>query len=150
MDPQIDTDCEDAMENLDYFEERRKYPRFSIDLPLEYQVRSDPKAHGGLVLNASEAGLLLYSTGDMSIGTKLKITVLFPRGYQLANFGVTGEIIWKNPDQTKERQAYRYGLKFIEIGQEDHWKLRQVLNGGFDLEEMPIFNGVHTGLEMEF
>ena len=146
---QIDGDCEDAMENSNYFEERRKYPRFSIDLPLEYQVSSSPKAHGGLVLNASEAGLLLYSTGDMSIGTKLKITVLFPKGYELANFVVTGEIIWKDSDQSKERETHRYGLKFIEIGQEDRWKLRRVLNGGFDLEEIPTINGIHTGLEME-
>lgn len=137
------------MENSNYFEERRKYPRFSIDLPLEYQVSSNPKAHGGLVLNASEAGLLLYSTGDMSIGATLKITVLFPKGYELANFEVTGEIVWKNPDQREGWEAYRYGLKFIAIGQEDHWKLRQVLNGGFDLQEMPTMNGVHTGLELD-
>jgi hypothetical protein len=109
MDRQIDTNCEDSIEISNYLEERRRYPRFSIDLPLEYQVRSNPKAHGGLVLNASEAGLLLHSIGDMPVGAKLETTVLFPKGYELANFKVTGEIIWKNPDRSNGREAYRYG-----------------------------------------
>ena len=125
------------MESSNDFEERRKYQRFSIDLPLEYQVRSNPNGHGGLVLNASETGFLLYSTGDMPVGTKLKITVLFSKGYELANFEVIGEIIWRNLDWEKGWEAYRYGLKFIEIAQEDHWKLKQVLRGGFNIEEMP-------------
>jgi hypothetical protein len=140
---------EETMERLVHFEERRKYPRFLIDLPLEYRTSSNHNAHGGIVLNASEAGLLLYSTEDMPVGTKLKITVLFPKGYELANFEVIGEIIWKNSDQQKGWQANQYGLKFIQISQEDHWKLRQVLNGRFDLEEMPTLNEVLTCMEME-
>jgi hypothetical protein len=83
----------------------------------------------------------------MPVGTRLKITVLFPKGYELANFEVTGGIIWKNPDRGKGWDAYQYGLKFIQIGQEDHRKLRQVLRGRFNLEEIPIMNEVHTGGE---
>ena len=117
------------MENLNYFEEKRKCPRFSIDLPLEYQTMSNPNAHGGLVLNASETGLLLYSTGDMPVGMTLKIIVLFPKGYELANFELVGKIIWKDSDLRKGWEAYQYGLEFIQISRDDHWKLRQVLSG---------------------
>jgi len=141
---------EETMESLIHFEERRKYPRFLIDLPLEYRMSSNPNAHGGIVLNASETGLLLYSTEDMTVGSKLKITVLFPKGFELANFEVIGEIIWKNSDRKKGWGANQYGLKFIQISQEDHWKLRQVLNGRFNLEEMPTLNEVLTRMEMEF
>ncbi len=41
--------------------ERRRHPRMSLDLPLEYRVLSAPYAHGGLVVNASEVGLLINS-----------------------------------------------------------------------------------------
>ncbi len=113
-------------------------------------MSSNHKAHGGIVLNASETGLLLYSTEDMPVGTKLKITVLFPKGFELANFEVIGEIIWKNnSDRKKGWEANQYGLKFIQISQEDHWKLRQVLNGRFDPEEMPTLKEVLTRMEME-
>ena len=39
--------------------DRRQYPRFLLDLPLEYLVTNAPRAHGGLVVNVSEIGLLI-------------------------------------------------------------------------------------------
>lgn len=146
----MNTHYNETMESLIHFEERRKYPRFVIDLPLEYQIRSNPRSHGGLVLNASEAGLLLYSTEDIAVGAKLKITVLFPKGFELANFEVIGEIIWKNAARKNGGEAHQYGLKFIQISQEDHWKLRQVLGGRFNLEEMSPMNEIHPCMGTEF
>ncbi|NWG03649.1 MAG: PilZ domain-containing protein [Syntrophaceae bacterium] len=140
----MNTNFEKTLEGLIHFKERRRYPRFVIDLPLEYQIKSNSNAHGGLVLNASEAGLLLYSTQDMPVGAKLKITVLFPKGFELANFEAIGEIIWKNLDQNKGWEAHQYGLKFIQISQEDHLKLRQVLNVGLNIEEMSGINEIQT------
>jgi len=71
------------MERLDGNEERRKSPRSLMDLPLEYRVLNAPFAHGGIVANGSEEGLLIYSVKDMPVGTKLDIVVLFPKGYEL-------------------------------------------------------------------
>ena len=122
------------MENSKHFVERRRYPRFVIDLPSEYQMWSNAHTHGGLILNASERGLLLYSIGDMAVGARLRITVLFPQGYELANFEVAGQVIWKNSDPRPGWEGCRYGAKFIQIGQEEHWKLRQVLSSQSNLE----------------
>jgi hypothetical protein len=36
--------------------ERRVYPRFFIDLPLEYRDMDDSSLRGGIVVNASEGG----------------------------------------------------------------------------------------------
>ena len=107
--------------------ERRKHPRFDIDLPLEYRVLDAPQAHGGLVINASESGLLVYSTKDMDIGTKLNIAVLFPQGFELANFEVFAEIIWKDTVWIENREVYHLGLRIIRILDEEHQKLTQLL-----------------------
>jgi len=45
-----------------YFKEKRKYPRVYMDLPVDYWVRYDPSAHGGIVIDASETGFLIYSS----------------------------------------------------------------------------------------
>ena len=124
------------MENLNYFNERRKFPRSLLDLPLEYRVKDFPHANGGLVFNASESGLLIYSVKDMPIGLKLNIVVLFPNGFELANFGVSAEIIWKDHHWYNDSEGYRYGLKITKIIEEDHWKLRQILSGQFQLGEI--------------
>lgn len=115
--------------------DRRQYPRFLIDLPLEYRVMDGPKAHGGIVVNVSEIGLLIRSVKNMSIGMKLKIAVLFPKGYELANFEVFAEITRKDPCWEEDWEGYEYGLKFIQILEEDCRKLRQILSGQFAIEE---------------
>ena len=120
----------------EYFKDRRRYPRISMDLPLEYRVKYDADAHGAIVIDASEGGFLICSIEDIPIGTKLEMTVLFSVEYELAKFEVFGEIIWKNADVEKGdvekgEDGYQYGLKFIQILEEDYWKLRKLISGRF-------------------
>jgi hypothetical protein len=115
----------------EYFKDRRKYPRVHIDLPLEYRVKYDARAHGGIVIDASESGFLIYSTEDIPIGTKLKIAVLFSAEYELAKFEVFAEIIWKNADMEKEEEGYQYGVRFVQVLEEDYRKLGKLLSGRF-------------------
>lgn len=119
------------MQTSKHFRDRRKYPRVCIDLPFEYRVNYDPRAHGGIVIDASETGFLIYSPEDIPIGTKLKIAVLFSKEYELANFEVFAEIIWKKVNVEARKKTYQYGLKFVQILEEDHWKLKQLLTGRF-------------------
>ena len=115
--------------------DRRQYPRFVLDLPLEYRAMSAPKAHGGLVVNLSEIGLLIRSVKNMSIGTELKIAVMFPKEYQLANFQVLAKVVRKEPLWEEDWEGYGYGLKFVQILEEDLRKLRQILSAEFVSEE---------------
>lgn len=116
--------------------ERRRYPRFLIDLPLEYRDMDDSHVHGGIVVNGSETGFLIESGKDIPIGTKLNIAVLFPKGFELTNVKVTAEIVWKEHYWKEDWEGYRYGLKFIQILEEDRWKLNLLLSGRFNLEEI--------------
>jgi hypothetical protein len=96
-----------------------------MDLPADYWVKYNSYAHGGIVIDASETGFLIYSVEDIPIGTKLKIAVLFPREYELANFEVSAQIIRKKVAE-KGKEGYQYGIKFTQILQEDYGKLRQL------------------------
>jgi len=124
------------MENSEGWEERRKFPRLLMDLPLEYRVINAPYAHGGIVANASEEGFLVYSIKDMPIGTKLNIAVMFPKGYELTNFEVVAEIVRKDLHWEEDWEGYAYGLKFIQILEEDRHKLKQLLEGQYQLDEV--------------
>jgi len=119
----------ERMESPRYFRDRRKHPRLCMDLPLEYLANQDSRARGGIVVDASETGFLIYSTEDMPVGTNLKIDVLFPKGYELANFEVLGKIIWKEVDIGERANTYQYGLTFVQILQEDYSKLKKLLYG---------------------
>jgi len=118
------------MEDSNHIKEKRKHPRFNLDLPLDYRVTDAPHVSGALVVNASESGLLVYSNKDLPIGTKLRIAVMFPDGFKLANFEVFAEIVWKDIQEEADLDGYQFGLKFIHILDEDHRKLKQILDNG--------------------
>ncbi len=123
------------MERLKSKKDRRKSQRIVLDLPVEYRVRGMPSAHGGLAVNASDVGLLVQFVKNLSIGTKLNIAVLFPKGFELANLEVLAEIIWKDLHWEEDWEGYKYGLRFLQILDREHWKLKQLLDGRFQLEE---------------
>jgi hypothetical protein len=114
--------------------ERRRFPRLLVDLPLEYRVMNAPYAQGGIVVNASEQGLLINSIKNMPVGTKLNVAVLFPEEYELANFEVLAEIIRKELHWEEDWEGYQYGLKFTKILESDRHKLKQLLLGEFPLD----------------
>ncbi len=122
--------------------ERRSHARFIIDLPLEYRDMDGSCLCGGIVVNVSEGGLLIETVRDIPVGTELNVTVLFPKGFELANFTVVAKIVRKEPywkEDWKGNQywkGYQYGLAFIQISEEDRWKLNFLLGGRFESEEI--------------
>jgi len=129
------------MEGLLNDRDRRRYPRIVINLPLEYQEQDDSSSRGAMAVNAGEGGFLIESTRDISVGTKLNITVLFSKGYELADFKAVTKIVRKEP-YSKENsngnqvwEGYRYGLEFIQVSEEDRWKLNLLLGGRSEFEE---------------
>ena len=114
---------------------RRKHPRVILDLPLEYRVTNIPNVHGALIINGSEMGLLMESLKNIPVGTNLDIVVLFPKGFELANFEVSAQTVWKELCWKEDWEGYQYGVKFISITAHDRWKLRELLNGRYHLDE---------------
>ena len=107
--------------------DRRRYPRVYMYLPLEYQMKYAPRAYGGIVIDASETGFHIYSTENIPIGTKLRIDVFFPDKYELANLEVAAEIVWKKVSVDRRGMGFQYGLKFLQILEEDCRTLRKLL-----------------------
>jgi len=123
------------MEKSSANHDRRRYPRSLMDLPLEYRVINAPYAHGGIVVNGSEEGFLIHSVKDMPIGTKLNLVVMFPKGFELTNFEVVAEVVRKDLHWEEDWEGFEYGLKFIQIFEEDREKLKQLLSGLFQTGE---------------
>lgn len=48
--------------------ERRRYPRFVVELPLDYSQSEDTEIYGGIVANASEGGYLSIYLKELTSG----------------------------------------------------------------------------------
>jgi len=125
-------------------------------LPAGYRDGDGSCLRGGIVVNASEGGFLIETVRDIPVGTALNVNVLFPKGFELTNFKVVAEIVWKKPYSKEDLKGnqywkgYQYGLEFIQMFGQDRWKLDLLLSVRHNLEEMPTINEVHTDKEAKF
>jgi c-di-GMP-binding flagellar brake protein YcgR len=107
--------------------ERRKYPRFSIDLPIEYHVLPSSPSFTGRALNASEGGFLVYLSQSIEIGQRLKIKLFFALGAGLSSIEVVVEVVWMDIHLGEGWGDYRCGVKFLDISPEDIHQLKNFL-----------------------
>ena len=124
------------MDSTAYFEEKRKYSRYSVRLPLEYW-QTDDVCRGGIVENLGEGGLLTQSVYDMSVGEKLNIRIFFPNGFEFDGIRIVGKIVWKDHHYETDWKGYQYGVEFVLTSEEDRQKLDDLLRSPSILEENP-------------
>jgi c-di-GMP-binding flagellar brake protein YcgR len=106
--------------------ERRKYPRFKINLPLDYYRVDTPTSQSGRTENASEGGLEIYFPEKMGIGERLKLRLFFSSSREdLRAVEVLAEVVWI--DILAGDGEYRSGVKFVDISQDDLQKLKAFL-----------------------
>jgi len=105
--------------------EKRKHPRFSVDLPVEYS-RVDV-SEGGRAKNASEGGLLLYLPERIGRGNHLRLKLFFTMGSELTAIETLVEVAWMDIHVGKTWGDYRTGVRFVEISTEDMGKLKTFL-----------------------
>jgi c-di-GMP-binding flagellar brake protein YcgR len=118
------------MQESDSIREKRRHPRFYLNLPIEFRVMDAPSVHGAMIVNASETGLLIQSTSNLSVGTRLNIAVLFSKEFELANFEVSAEVVWTKIYSDERQKMYQLGLRFIKISEENRQKLKYLLGDG--------------------
>ena len=107
--------------------EKRKHPRFSVELPLDYSRVNGKETYGGMVANASEGGLLVYLPERMEIGSLLKIEIFYVRGLELNTIKAVGKVVWADLAARESWGEHRYGLQFENIDEKDFNRLTTLL-----------------------
>ncbi len=109
--------------------EKRGYPRFSVDLPIEYKQVDSIVGRSGRMVNGSEDGLLVYLPEKMEIGQYLWLKLFFVSGTGLNTVEMLTEVVWRDVHLGRNWGDYRSGLKFIEISEENMESLKDFLRG---------------------
>jgi c-di-GMP-binding flagellar brake protein YcgR len=98
--------------------EKRKHPRFNVDLQIEYSQTGLFVKHSRAV-NASEGGLLLYLQEKMEIGKHLLLKLFFPSGPEMNTIKTLVQVVWMDVHLGEGWGDYRTGVKFVDISPED-------------------------------
>ena len=98
--------------------ERRRYPRFSGALPVEYRRTDSPRIHLGHTVNISEGGLMILAPERLGIGEQLEMKVYFSSASGLVTFKAVVRVVWSDGDDHKKKY-YQFGVSYISILPED-------------------------------
>jgi hypothetical protein len=109
-----------------FISERRKHPRFNLELPLGYSIENKDH-YGGVAVNASRGGLVVYLPVAIVVGTSLNIEIIFVKGFELNSIKVRAKVIWSNLAPKVIWGEYRYGLEFEKFQEGDLQKLKTLL-----------------------
>jgi len=107
--------------------ERRKCPRFDVDLPVRYNEMNSSMSRNGRVMNLSESGMLIQSHDQMEIGHHLKSTFSLVRGSEFCTIEMLAEVVWRDICMSEAWGDYRCGLKFLDISAGDKNRLNNFL-----------------------
>jgi c-di-GMP-binding flagellar brake protein YcgR len=109
--------------------ERRKHPRFNIDLPVEYNLIPSGIGGSGQTINVSEGGLLVYFTERVEIGQHLQLKLFFPSGSELKTIEMVTEVVWVDIHLGRDWGDLRSGLRFVDISPDNLNRLKAFLRG---------------------
>jgi c-di-GMP-binding flagellar brake protein YcgR len=107
--------------------EKRKHPRFSVELPLDYSRVNGKGTLGGMVANASEGGLLVYLPERIEIGAFLRIEIFYVKGLELDTIKAVAKVVWSDMAARESWGEHRYGLQFENIDEKDFNRLSTLL-----------------------
>ena len=76
--------------------EKRRYPRYSVELPLDYARVEADATHGGIVANASEGGILVYLPERIETGALLRVDIFYVNGLELTTVSAVAKVVWSD------------------------------------------------------
>lgn len=107
--------------------EKRKHPRTSVELPVDYSRPNGKEVYGGIVANASEGGVLVYLPERLEIGAVLKVEILYVKGLELNTIKAIAKVVWGDLATRENWGEHQYGLQFQYIDEEDFNRLISLL-----------------------
>jgi hypothetical protein len=116
--------------------EKRKYPRFDVDLPIKYS-RSSFFFKYARAVNASEGGLLLHLPEELGIGQQLALKLFFPSCADSNIIETIVQVVWMDVRLRKDwAWDYQTGVRFVDISPENMAVLKNFLT---DLAQKPLY-----------
>ena len=107
--------------------QRRRYPRFDVDLPLEYNEVDSSITRHARALNLSEGGMLIHSAEQLEIGWRMKSKLSFPLGSEMNTIEMQGEVVWTKTSSNGTWRDYQSGVRFLSALPKDKAKLTHLL-----------------------
>ena len=114
--------------SLEKEKEKRRHPRFLLNLPIEYYHLDSPTSYSSHCINASEGGLSICLHERLKAGQHLNLKIFCASGSSMLTIETTVEVMWADEFLGKDGN-FRHGVRFLRMTQEDLQKFKGFLDG---------------------
>lgn len=118
--------------------DRRKHPRYLVELPLDYIGMDADRMSTGMTANASEGGIMTFIGERVDVGTVLNVTLFFRLGFSFTAMESKSVVIWRDDVWKEYLDSYKYGLSFLETESRELEKLKTLLKNSEPQETLYI------------
>jgi len=104
--------------------ERRKFPRLSVAVDIQYKALPEAIAYGtGATANISAVGICLILYEELKPGSVLELNIYLPDDQPIIKG--KGRIVWIKPFNVARDQKERFdaGVEFIDINESDRKRI---------------------------
>jgi hypothetical protein len=126
------------MESFNF--ERRKHPRFPVELPAEYWRINISRSTLCRTGDVSEGGGLLYLPEKIAVGQNIGVKIFTGTDLQSQSIEALGETAWSDSQCRQKDYYHRAGLKFVDISAKNLVQLRDFLNAQMNLQASSAAN----------
>jgi hypothetical protein len=106
--------------------ERRMYPRFLLNLPIEYLRLDSLVSYSSHTINASEGGLMICLHERLDVGQHLNLKIFCSTGSNLLTINPMVQVM-RVDEQLGKDETYRHGVRFVDAASEDVQKFKDFL-----------------------
>jgi len=106
--------------------ERRMFPRFLLNLPMEYLRLDSSVSYSSHTVNASEGGLMVCLHERLDIGQQLNLKIFCSSDSKLLTIKALVQVMWAE-EQSGKDETYRHGVRFADPASEDVEKFKDFL-----------------------
>jgi len=96
--------------------ERRRFPRFDCEFPIDCITR-ETEMHVGIAANISQEGILICLHDRVTVGTPLRVQLVFAQGFKLKAISANAIVVWSDIVHHVFWGRYRYGLRLIKMSE---------------------------------
>jgi hypothetical protein len=107
--------------------EKRMYPRFLLNLPIEYCHLDSPISYSSHTINVSEGGLMIYLGERLEAGQHLNLKIFCSSDSSLLTIETMAQVMWADAHLGKDGN-YRHGVKFAGMKPEDLQNFKDFLD----------------------
>jgi len=107
--------------------EKRRDPRYKVELPLDYSPINAKENYRGTIANANKGGILVYLPERLEIGDLFRIKIFFPMDTVLSTIQAIAKVVWVDSATQKTAGEYQYGLQLQSFLKGDFNKFRELL-----------------------